>query len=163
LQEQGHDYWRIGMAVTDHWNKPFKRVNVDTAAFTTMSEDPGAENRFFSRAVFLATNISQDRLDINRRGVVKEGVFRRHLPRCARELSFDYTPAQRLPEGFSHLLHWTGRAFLQVRDAPLLLLFCLNHDELPRQAQDKSQENSEAGGLFAQSQRSGLDLCRAGV
>ena len=67
LQEQGHDYWRIGMAVTDHWNKPFKRVNVDTAAFTTMSEDPGAENRFFSRAVFLATNISQDRLVTGRK------------------------------------------------------------------------------------------------
>ena len=39
-QEQGHDYWRIGMAVTDRWDRPFKRVG-DAPAFTIMSEDPG--------------------------------------------------------------------------------------------------------------------------
>lgn len=39
-QEQGHDYWRVGMAVTDRWDKPFQRVG-DAPAFTTMSEDPG--------------------------------------------------------------------------------------------------------------------------
>jgi hypothetical protein len=39
-QEQGHDYWRVGMAVTDRWDKPFQRVG-DAPASTTMSEDPG--------------------------------------------------------------------------------------------------------------------------
>jgi hypothetical protein len=39
-QEKGHDYWRVGMAVTDAWDKPFKRVG-DAPAFTIMSEDPG--------------------------------------------------------------------------------------------------------------------------
>lgn len=38
-QEQGHDYWKVGMALTDRWDKPFERRGAPIS--TTMSEDPG--------------------------------------------------------------------------------------------------------------------------
>ena len=40
LPVRSHDFWKIGMAVTDGWDKPFKRVGAAPIS-TTMSEDPG--------------------------------------------------------------------------------------------------------------------------
>ena len=86
-QEQGHDYWRIGMAVTDAWDKPFKRVG-DAPAFTIMSEDPGVLPIASETPALFSGGMK----------------LPRYIPGPERQLSHDYPPAQRTRRTWGALL-----------------------------------------------------------